>query len=80
MSNKFIKLQSESCISGLDDHYEYVENGIIEVLDTLQQEYSEVDSEEDIKNICDLNRSQTSVTMTNKALNHFYELNIRKEE
>lgn len=73
-----MKLRSESCISESDDYYEYEKGAIIDIIDSLQQEYLEVASEEAIKNICDFNKIQTTVTMTNKALNHFFELNARK--
>ncbi len=82
MSNKIIKLRPESCISESDDYYEYAKGAIIDIIDSLQQEQMEEDLEETMKMICDFNKTQTTVTMTNKALNHFFELGLKagKEE
>ncbi len=82
MSNKIIKLRTESCISESDDYYEYEKGAIIDIFDSLQQEQMEVDLGEEIKKICDFNKVQTSVTINNKALNRFYELVLKagKEE
>ena len=46
------KLRSESCISESDDYYEYAKSEIIDIIDSLQQDQSEVLSGEDVMTMC----------------------------